>query len=133
MKRRTWEKLMEKEKIEQARAAESPLFKENAASLDGFTPIPLVVDAPSGRWDWYGENWCADSPSAWWEQASLDTKEKAFLAVVALMHKAELQHKGSYRWALYSVFGFDEGMYAAAQEAGYLDIHNALVRASEEE
>jgi hypothetical protein len=81
-----------------------------------------------GRWDWYGE-----SPTAWWEDASPETREMAFLAVTALMHKAELQHKGSYRWALYNVFGFDEGMYVAAMEAGYMDIHNALVRASEEE
>lgn len=126
---------MSKELEEQARQAEEPLFKNTCDCGCGNDSCQCACEkgekispALGARWDWYGE-----SPSVWWEDASPETREMAFLAVTALMHKAELQHKGSYRWALYNVFGFDEGMYAAAMEAGYMDIHNALVRASEEE
>lgn len=132
---------MEKEKIEQARADEASVFEDTCDCGCGNDscqcgrekeqkepPLPTnpPVYALTGRWDWYGQ-----PPSVWWEEASIETREMAFLAVTALMHKAELQEKGSYRWALYDVFGFDEGMYAAAMEAGYMDIHNALSKASE--
>lgn len=117
----------EKERMEQAREAEAPLFK-NICDCEYEPATTSANTVMSQRWDWYGE-----SPARWWEEASSDTREIAFLAVVSLLHKAELQDKGSYRWTLYNVFGFDSGMYAAAMEAGYMDIHNALVRASEEE
>ena len=48
---------------------------------------------------------------AWWNGLSEQEREDAFYAVVKRIHKAELQDKGTSRWALYAVFGFDGGMY----------------------
>lgn len=125
--------------IEQARVAEEPLFKD-CDLKDG----PL---AGSARWNWYGagdvdyftddEDWDWEEENVnylsraedWWETASQETKELAFMSVVARIYKAELQDKGSYRWALYDVFGFDAGMYEAGMECGYMELHNMLSEA----
>ena len=37
-----------------------------------------------------------------------------------------MTHKGSYRHALYSVFGFDPGMYSDGMDCGYMALHNAI-------
>jgi hypothetical protein len=33
---------------------------------------------------------------------------------------------GTYRYALYEVFGFDPGMYGRGMDCGYMSIHNAI-------
>ena len=33
---------------------------------------------------------------------------------------------GTYRYALYNVFGFDPGMYGRGMDCGYMSIHNAI-------
>jgi len=44
----------------------------------------------------------------WWNNELTEAeREKAFYAVVKRIHKAEIQDRGSYRWALYDVFKFD--------------------------
>ena len=63
----------------------------------------------------------------WWNSLSQEEREDAFYAVVKRIHKAELIDKGTYRWAIYEVFGFDAGMYSLGMECGYMDLHNALV------
>ena len=63
---------------------------------------------------------------AWWNGLSEQEREDAFYAVVKRMHKAELQDKGSYRHALYSVFEFDPGMYGRGMDCGYMALHNAI-------
>lgn len=62
----------------------------------------------------------------WWNGLSEQEREDAFYAVVKRMHKAELQDKGTYRWALYDVFGFDPGMYMRGMDCGFMAIHNAI-------
>ena len=62
----------------------------------------------------------------WWNGLSEQEREDAFYAVVKRMHKAELQDKGSYRHALYSVFGFDPGMYSRGMDCGFMALHNAI-------
>ena len=62
----------------------------------------------------------------WWNGLTEQEREDAFYAVVKRIHKAELQDRGSYRWALYDVFGFDPGMYVRGMDCGYMDIHNAI-------
>lgn len=63
----------------------------------------------------------------WWNNLSQSEREDAFYAVCKRIHKAELEDKGSYRYALYDVFGFDEGMYARGMDCGYMNIHNSIV------
>ena len=62
----------------------------------------------------------------WWNGLSEEEREEAFYAVVKRIHKAELEQRGSYRYALYDVFGFDMGMYGRGMDCGYMAIHNAI-------
>jgi alanyl-tRNA synthetase len=63
----------------------------------------------------------------YWNSLSKDDQLKAFCAVVRRICKAEMVDKGSYRYALYQVFGFGPESYIQAQDAGYLALHNAIV------
>ena len=49
---------------------------------------------------------------AWWDGLSETEREDAFYAVCKRLQKGELKERGSYRYVLYNVFGFDPGMYA---------------------
>ena len=70
---------------------------------------------------------------AWWDGLSEKEREDAFYAVVKRIHKAELQDKGTYRWALYDVFGFDGGMYTKGLDCGFMALHNAIFDGNEQE
>ena len=71
------------------------------------------------------EQYEADN-DAWWNGLSEKEREDAFYAVCKRIHKAELQDKGTYRYGLYDVFGFDPGMYKAGMDCGYMALHNAI-------
>lgn len=62
----------------------------------------------------------------WWNSLSNDEREHAFYAVVKRLHKGELIDKGSYRYILYDIFGFDQSMYMRGMDCGYMDLHNAI-------
>ena len=62
----------------------------------------------------------------WWDDLSEEERENAFYAVCKRIHKAELQDKGTYRYALYDVFGFDGGMYMDGMDCGFMALHNAI-------
>jgi hypothetical protein len=62
----------------------------------------------------------------WWNGLTEEEREDAFYAVVKRIHKADLQDHGTYRWALYDVFGFDPGMYMRGMDCGYMALHNAI-------
>ncbi len=64
---------------------------------------------------------------AYWNSLSKDDQLKAFCAVSRRIHQAELIDKGSYRWALYDVFGFGPESYTQGMDCGYMAIHNAIV------
>jgi hypothetical protein len=53
-------------------------------------------------------------------------KLKAFYAVTKRIHKADIEDNGTYRYALYDVFNFDESSYVIGMESGYLEIHNSI-------
>ena len=63
---------------------------------------------------------------AWWNGLSEEEREEAFYAVCKRIYKAELVDRGSYRDALYDVFGFDMHMYGRGMDCGYMNIHNAI-------
>ncbi len=59
---------------------------------------------------------------AWWDSLNYNEKGQAFRQIIKLMYKAEVLDRGSYRWALYDVFGLDygDGM------AHYMRLHNLI-------
>ena len=69
----------------------------------------------------------------WWNGLTEEEREDAFYAVVKRIYKAELQDKGTYRWALYDVFGFDGGMYTKGLDCGFMALHNAIFDGNEQE
>ena len=68
---------------------------------------------------------------AWWNGLTEEEREEAFYAVCKRIHKAELEQRGSYRYALYDVFGFDPGMYMRGMDCGFMAIHNAIYDSEE--
>ena len=62
----------------------------------------------------------------WWEGLTEVEREDAFYAVIKRMHTAEIKDQGSYRYALYNVFGFAPNMYTQGMDCGYFDLHNAF-------
>lgn len=62
----------------------------------------------------------------WWDNITEEEREMAFFSVCKRIHEAELQHGGTYRHALYDVFGFDGGMYLHGMNCGFMAIHNAI-------
>ena len=62
----------------------------------------------------------------WWDNITQEERERAFYAVCKRIHKAELKDKGTYRYALYNVFGFDGGMYMDGMDCGFMALHNAI-------
>lgn len=64
---------------------------------------------------------------AYWNSLSKDDQLKAFCAVSRRIHQAELIDQGSYRHALYGVFGFGPESYARGMDCGYMAIHNAIM------
>jgi len=63
---------------------------------------------------------------AWWNGLTEEEREDAFYAVIKRMHKAEVVDHGTYRYALYDVFGFDPGMYGRGMDCGYMTLHNMI-------
>ena len=63
---------------------------------------------------------------SWWDNLTEKEREDAFYSVIKRMYKAEVQDRGTYRWALYDVFGFDAGMYGAGMDCGYMAMHNII-------
>lgn len=62
----------------------------------------------------------------WWNGLTEQEREDAFYAVTKRMYKAEVRDRGTYRWALYDVFGFDPGMYGRGMDCGYMALHNII-------
>ena len=87
--------------------------------LDTLTEI--AKDAKTSQGEYESEN------EKWWSGLSEREREDAFFAVIKRMYKAEVIDQGSYRHALYNVFGFDPGSYGLGMECGYMDLHNLIV------
>jgi hypothetical protein len=63
---------------------------------------------------------------AWWNALSETEREEAFYAVCKRLFQGEIKERGTYRYVLYNVFGFDAGMYVAGMECGFMALHNAI-------
>ena len=66
---------------------------------------------------------------AWWDSLNYDGKSQAFRQIVKLMYKAEVKDKGSYRYAIYDVFGLDYGDGLTH----YMQLHNLIGQGIESE
>lgn len=91
--------------------------------LEGLDEIREIMEA--ARAEYEAKN------DAWWNGLTEEEREDAFYAVVKRMYKAEVVDRGTYRWALYDVFGFDPGMYGRGMDCGYMNMHNMLFDAFE--
>lgn len=73
------------------------------------------------------ERWLHESED-YWNSLDQETQQMVFCAVVRRIYKGEIKEQGSYRHVLYDSFGFDTDSYGRAMDAGYLTIHNRLLR-----
>ena len=87
-------------------------------ALDGLAKLSQQIE--ESRIQYEEEN------DAWWDGLTEKEREDAFYAVCKRIHQAELMDHGTYRHALYDVFGFDGGMYRHGMNCGFMAIHNAI-------
>lgn len=59
---------------------------------------------------------------AWWHSLSVEEQGRAFRQIVKLMHRAEVEDRGSYRHAMYEVFNLD---YSDGLNH-YMRLHNLI-------
>ena len=69
----------------------------------------------------------------WWDELPYEQKLMAFYCVCKRIHKGDIKDRGSYRYVLYDVFGFDLDAYTIGMECGYMDIHNSIVTSEDKE
>lgn len=67
----------------------------------------------------------------YWDGLSYDDKLMAFSSVVKRIVKGDIKDRGSYRYVLYDVFGFDMDSYGIGMQCGYMDLHNSVVEKDE--
>jgi hypothetical protein len=86
-----------------------PRNKQSEA-LDALTELSQEIEKARKQYE--------DDNDDWWNGLTEQEREDAFYAVCKRIHKAELQDRGSYRYALYDVFGFDISMYGRGMDCG---------------
>jgi hypothetical protein len=62
----------------------------------------------------------------WWNSLSYEDKCFAFYSIITRMHRAEVEERGTYRYAIYDVFEFGMDMYGIGMSSGYLHLHNLI-------
>ena len=67
----------------------------------------------------------------WWKELTYEDQLKAFYMVTKRITKGDVVDRGSYRYVLYDVFGFDMDSYLVGMDSGYMDIHNAIYEGME--
>ena len=72
-----------------------------------------------------GQTLIAAEDQAWWDSLDDETRATALRQVAKLMHKAEVEDRGSYRWAMYDIFNvsYGDGLNH------YMTLHNLIARA----
>lgn len=63
---------------------------------------------------------------AYWESLSYEDKLKVFYIVTKRIHKGDVIDRGSFRYVLYDIFGFDMDSYLVGMDSGYMEVHNAI-------
>jgi len=94
-------------------------MSDKEEALDGLAKLSQLMEESQKQYE--AEN------DAWWDGLTEEEREDAFYAVVKRICKAEIKDQGSYRYALYDVFGFNAGMYLRGMNCGFLDLHNSII------
>lgn len=92
--------------------------EDKEKSLDAFSEISQLMEEHRKKHDVEMDDW--------WNQLTPGEREAAFYSVCKRLHEGELKKRGSYRYVLYDVFGFDPGMYLHGMNCGYMALHNAI-------
>ena len=71
------------------------------------------------------EKWDSEC-NEFWNKLSYDEKLKAFHSVCKRIYEADVVKEGTFRYALYEVFGFGPDAYLIGMESGYMDLHNYI-------
>lgn len=73
------------------------------------------------------EKRCQAEDQAWWDSLDEEGRARALRQVAKLIHKADIEDRGSYRHAMYDIFDIDycDGL------AHYMELHNAIYRGLE--
>ena len=93
-------------------------MSDKEKALNGLAKLSQIME--ESRIQYEAEN------DTWWNDLTEKEREDAFYAVCKRIHQAEIKDQGTYRWALYDVFGFDMGMYKKGMDCGFMDIHNSI-------
>jgi len=107
-------------------ASLKPIGMKMEEKLDGSLEIVREAQIESSKS--YDEE-----ASYYWDNLSVDDRLRAFYSVCKRVHSAEFEDKGSYRFVLYNVFGFNLDAYAIGMECGFMAIHNALAVATDDD
>ncbi len=97
--------------------------KKREDALDKLAELSQVMEESSKKYQ--QEN------DTWWNGLTEKEREDAFYAVCKRIWQADGIDNGTFRYALYDVFGFDMGMYRQGMECGYMAIHNAIADGEE--
>jgi hypothetical protein len=71
----------------------------------------------------------AAADDAWWDSLTMGQRARAFRQICKLMYKTDVQHKGTYRYAIYDIFNIDYGDGLNH----YMQLHNLISRAVDDE
>lgn len=74
------------------------------------------------------ENKIDTDMDTWWNNLTQEDQMKAFYSVVKRLVDGELKQKGSYRYVLQEVFGFEPESYGLGLQCGYMNLHNSIER-----
>lgn len=94
-------------------------MSDKEEALNGLAKFSQVMEESRKQYE--------EENDAWWNGLTEKEREDAFYAVCKRIHKAEIKDQGTYRWALYDVFGFDMNMYTRGMECGFMDLHNSII------
>jgi len=67
-----------------------------------------------------------DEADNFWNNLSQEKQQLAFFSVMSRLVKGELRDRGTYRYVLYDVFGFDSSSYFVGMKCGYMELHNSI-------
>jgi hypothetical protein len=73
-----------------------------------------------------GEALMQAEDQAWWDSLTMEERARAFRKVIGLMYEAEVEKRGSYRFAMYEIFGVD---YIDGMVCNYMELHNLINKA----
>ena len=100
-----------------------------AAAQDHSSSLNNWLDSPelqALREEWRQEECTIKAEDqAWWDSLSMEERARALRQVTKLMHKAEVEDQGSYRYAMYDIFEVD---YLDGILCPYMELHNLIHR-----